>query len=652
MTTRIHNPDTPADRELKQVLDRMGCFVMVAGAGSGKTTSLLKAMAHVAKEKRAELLKSGRKIACITYTDIAKDELARDLGNDPLCHVSTIHSFMWQLIRPFQTDIRRWVARRNQEKLDELQLKQAGFGPRVQAKTREATRREIEECEQLKSVIPDVPKFTYETGRDYRAGILGHDDILRMVPTLICERPLLCKVIAQKYPYFFFDESQDTDDGVVDAMKEVSRQASEQERSFCLGFFGDPMQKIYTAGKGSIDLLVGWVNIEKPENFRCPARVLATINRIRCDGDGLQQTAGTRMRDGIEIPQEQGTSCIVILPLSEDRETSVSRVRTYLAAKNGDPLWSKDDPAADLRVLVIEHAMAARRLGFDSLFDVFNHGSESAKASFREGKHWALTPFQSLLLPLANAVLNARPYEVMSLLRRHSPALEPKSFRQTPNIVELLSKLKAAVQQLEKLLVVNGTATIGEVLRFAHDSQLTRLDGRIARALELPDNSEEAAQNGAAGDAAEAVYPAEQDDPIEEVLLNCLGCPASQLWGYREYVENRSVYSTQQGIKGAEFQRVLVILDDEESNHFLFSYDKFFGISPPSDRDSQNQAEGKETVVERTRRLFYVCCSRALRSLAVVCYTSDPDVLKKKVAESGLFPSGCIFGAADCVSER
>jgi DNA helicase-2/ATP-dependent DNA helicase PcrA len=476
---------------------------------------------------------------------------------------------------------------------------------------------------------------------------LGHDDILKMVPTLIRERPLLCRVIAQKYPYFFFDESQDTDDGVVDAMKEVSREASKQGRSFCLGFFGDPMQKIYTAGKGSIDLLDGWASISKPENFRCPARVLTTINCIRRDGDGLQQIAGTRIRDGIEIPQEQGTSCIIILPLSEDRETSASRVRTYLAAKNADPLWSNDDPAADLRVLVIEHAMAARRLGFDGLYEIFNRGSESAKASFREGKHWALTPFQSLLLPLAEAIRNARPYEVMSLLRRYSPALDPKNFRQTANVVELLSHLKVAVQQLENLLAINGAATIGEVLHFAHDNRLIRLDGRITRALELPDDSEEAAQNGAAGDVVEAADTAEQDDPIEEVLLNCLGCPASQLWGYRAYVEDRSVYSTQQGIKGAEFQRVLVILDDDESNHFLFSYDKLFGMTPPSDRDRQNQAEGKETIVERTRRLFYVCCSRALKGLVVVCYTSAPDVLKAKVIESGLFPPDCIYGVAD-----
>jgi hypothetical protein len=50
-----------------------------------------KAMAHVAKEKRAEFLKSGRQIACTTYTEVAEQELTRGLGNEPLCHYSQLH---------------------------------------------------------------------------------------------------------------------------------------------------------------------------------------------------------------------------------------------------------------------------------------------------------------------------------------------------------------------------------------------------------------------------------------------------------------------------------------------------------------------------------------------------------------------------------
>lgn len=53
----------------------------------------------------------------------------------------------------------------------------------------------------------------------------------------------------------------------------------------------------------------------------------------------------------------------------------------------------------------------------------------------------------------------------------------------------------------------------------------------------------------------------------------------------------------------------MVILDDEEALGFLFSYKKLFGAKEPTTTDKQN--EWKETSIDRTRRLFYVTCSRA-----------------------------------------
>lgn len=49
MTSRIGQPDTQADVELRACLDQrpQTSFVMVAGAGSGKTTSLVKGLAHL-----------------------------------------------------------------------------------------------------------------------------------------------------------------------------------------------------------------------------------------------------------------------------------------------------------------------------------------------------------------------------------------------------------------------------------------------------------------------------------------------------------------------------------------------------------------------------------------------------------------------------
>ncbi len=114
MTSRTGKPDTQADIELRELLDDDNStgFVMVAGAGSGKTTSIVKALDHLRKTRGAHLRQRAQKVACITYTEVAVDEIWGDVGNDPLFHVSTIHSFLWAALRPFQADIALWVDRR------------------------------------------------------------------------------------------------------------------------------------------------------------------------------------------------------------------------------------------------------------------------------------------------------------------------------------------------------------------------------------------------------------------------------------------------------------------------------------------------------------------------------------------------------------
>ena len=128
----------------------------------------------------------------------------------------------------------------------------------------------------------------------------------------------------------------------------------------------------------------------------------------------------------------------------------------------------------------------------------------------------------------------------------------------------------------------------------------------------------------------------EPDDVIEawdKVLL----APFSQIELYRKYIADEGNFGTHQGVKGREFPRVMVILDDDEARGFLFSYEKLFGVKALSTGDLKNQAEGKETGLDRTRRLFYVTCSRAKQSLAVVAYTTDPELFKRKSIDNGWF---------------
>ena len=130
MRNRASQPDTAADEQVKTCTGVFPCrsFVMVAGAGSGKTTSLVKALAYIASRHGEKLQLGRQKVACITFTEIAAEEIWRDVGSNPLVHVSTIHSFLWTVVRSFPNDIRSWVARRIYERIAELQAEATDAG--------------------------------------------------------------------------------------------------------------------------------------------------------------------------------------------------------------------------------------------------------------------------------------------------------------------------------------------------------------------------------------------------------------------------------------------------------------------------------------------------------------------------------------------
>ncbi len=617
MTSRIGNADTDADRHLRDCLNQRtpGNFVMVAGAGSGKTTSLVKALDHLARSRGADLRHHGQQIACITYTEIAVGEIRGDVGNAPLFHVSTIHSFIWTIVHSFQGDVREWVTGRINEKIAEADAKLAKPGTR--ANTRERLARDVERYQSQLADLSRVKRFTYGTGSNYAKGTLGHDDILKIGPELISERPLLRKLISRRFPYIFVDESQDTNPTVVDALRQIAEMVGEQ---FCLGFFGDPMQKIYTSGAGAIATSADWTVITKPENFRCPISVLRVINRVRAEDDRLEQIRGRTSECNGAVEPVEGTARLFIIQADARRNERLTQVRQWLSRSNDDPLWESDADEADVRVLVLVHRMAARRLGFADIYAALNdNGATSLKDGLLDGTAWVLRPFMTNLLPLVLAARDGADFNVIAALRSNCPLLTSERLL-GQNAVELLLRLKSDVDRLVEMLSGESNHLIRDVLAFVRDEELADLDERFLSFLAEP-----------------PVGEADETEPEAVAVRAFLKCPAAQLWGYRTYVEDQSPFATQQGIKGAEFQRVLVVLDDEESQYNLFSYGKYFGLEPLSDKDQENIHDQVDSVVDRTRRLFYVCCSRAVQDLAVVLFVPNVRVATDVLVARGLF---------------
>ena len=120
-------------------------------------------------------------------------------------------------------------------------------------------------------------------------------------------------------------------------------------------------------------------------------------------------------------------------------------------------------------------------------------------------------------------------------------------------------------------------------------------------------------------------------------LSVALEAPFSEVDRYWEYINGHASFDTHQGVKGLEFERVMVIIEDNAAHGSTFNYNKLFGVEPKSPTDVKNEFEGKETTLDRTRRLLYVTCSRAMNSLAIVYYTNDMNKTITALSESHWF---------------
>ena len=107
---------SPAELAAQEALKKMyACidegksFQLEAGAGAGKTYSLIKALQYLIAKKGVHLLRQHQQAACISYTNVASDEIASRIDSHPAIYSSTIHSFCWLMIKDFQPLLLRRV---------------------------------------------------------------------------------------------------------------------------------------------------------------------------------------------------------------------------------------------------------------------------------------------------------------------------------------------------------------------------------------------------------------------------------------------------------------------------------------------------------------------------------------------------------------
>lgn len=597
------NADDNIDLQLKECVsnEKRKSFFLFAGAGSGKTYSLVKLLENIQNVWGNKLMREHRQVAVITYTNAATDEIMRRIDYNPLFHVSTIHSFVWDSIKIYQKDIKARYLKRLQANIDELQAK-IDATKNKETKTYKANQEKINHLIERKEAKEKIDKFIYNpNGDNLKANSLNHSDVIEIGTQMLQVNLLLQQIITQQYPFMLIDESQDTRSGLVDAFFTIQKNFP---NDFTLGLIGDIKQRIYMDGKADIKNLIpaDWEKPEKVMNYRCSKRIIQLSNKISSVLDGSEQQA----RD--DAPEGYVHLFLVNSHNVLDKNAKELDVRAKMSAITGDEQWN-----SDVKVLTLEHRMAAVRLDFEDFYELFAR-LPKYQMSFLQGEMAEMSFFANMVFPLMTMLKENDGIGVLNLLKKKSPLLEAVPDRDYP---EMLGKIRNVLDELRSSNLEE--MKVSEIIEFVQRNMLFAIPGHLTLAL----NSKE--------------EEVDKDDEESLAWVRALQLPLRQFKAYDDYVHERTPYATHQGVKGLEFPRVLVLIDEEAAKGNMFSYEKLFNVVPLSQTDIKNKEMGKENSIDRTSRLFYVTCTRAKESLAILMYTSNTERAKQTAIHNGWF---------------
>lgn len=593
--------------DLTKYIDNRQSFFLYAGAGSGKTYALVELLKYIKAVQKTSLELSHQKVAVITYTNAATDEIKRRIGFDTLFDISTIHSFVWEMIHPYQEDIKKLLTAHMQEKIEEYEEKQQKMKDR-QCKTYLDRQSKIDKYRERLETVNHVTVFKYNpNGDNVDSDSLNHNDVIEIGAELF-KRPLLQRIMVQRYPYILIDESQDTRKEIMLAMLEM---AKNYQGRLTMGLFGDVKQRIYLDGVPDIEnhIPTEWGQPVLSNNYRSASRIVRLTNLIAKE----MQTEDKSK----QISQEKaGSGCVRLYVVRYtdglDREKTEKEILEDMAVETKDDKW-KD--SMKVKTLILEHRMAAVRLGFEDFYDrLYNVGRYNE--DFLKGEAADMRVFMEVIFPIMESYAKGDNERVFEIVQDNCTILSKKTFLSVQQMKEVSGKVNAVIATC-----TTSNCTIEQAVKSVVDANLFKVSP-VLTALVKED--------------VDAEFTDSQLSALE-AWQDAKRLPLSQFFHYFEYVTERSRFATHQGVKGLEFDRVMAIYDDSSARGKIFSYEKSLGASALSEADLKNIREGKETSVERTMRLLYVTCSRAKESLALVAYSNSPDKVRDFCIDKGWF---------------
>lgn len=481
-------------------IDNRRNFKLEAGAGACKTYSLIQALRRILENKSVYLPRSDQRVACLTYTKVARDEIKARTDEDPVIFADTLHGFLWEMISPYQKALT------------------AALGA-------------SESWNELLSETPGINGLPVE----YDLGIRGvhenritlhHNDIPEFAIQLFGNEKFR-SLITDRFPVIFIDEYQDTPSGLAEAV--LSGQGSDRT-STVVGFFGNHWQQIYDRTCGSIEHS-SLTSIPKNANFRSDRSVVDFLNKLRPElpqaprADAGKGTVTVYHSNSWQGDRQGG------LWKGQISQEATQACLSWLQSASPSSAWVQN--SKDLKILMLTHATIANELGYPSLPKAFKYNDSFAK------KEEPVIEFLVDTVEPAMQAFSERKYgELFRLLGSKRPTLNaPKDKR-------------CWSEYFDSLISTGDTGTIGDALDLLRSQNLFSVPTRVVkRERELKE-------------ALQALGPGEElKDPRELMEHRALrSVPFAEVRALRSYLEDSTAFSTKHSVKGAEFDDVIVLV--------------------------------------------------------------------------------------------